>query len=731
MFDRQNRRRRNALLGSAAAAVLLAGCMANPGDAPTVGDDEPARDDVTRPDEQLKQINIGVDAFGEGFNPHLIADASPVTDLVASLTFPSAFKPDPEDPTRWRMNRDLLESAEIVPVDAPVPEEDRGAEHEGQRDDAGAGADASGSAAPSIAAEAAEADARDARPGDTRIRYRIRPGAQWSDGTPISGSDFRYLHATLLANAGVADSAGYERIKAITVSAGGREVDVLVDGPMPEWRSLFRNLLPSHLLRPSATPFTEILDTAMPASGGRFTAQSIDVGRGEIRLVRNDRFWGEIPAATDTVIIRSVDGAVAGAEQLRAAQLQALRVRPSQTTSLTYSLVPGTVEVPQVLPRQLTLHANVASPVLADAKVRRAVLGSVDVRAVAAIATGRTDDIEIPARPESLGELPETPAAPASLASLAPEVTEKNPLIIGVMGGDEQAVAAARAVADQLTGAGVPTRVTNATGEELAGSLLPYGRVDMVMAWDRAADSPLRAASRWSCPSGTRASTRPQPERSGGRDEERESTASSSSEPTSGPSASTAATGPSAAPDASPTGEPAGKTGAAPETVARGANLSGLCDPELDALIDQALSGRRSGLDTDVRAPAGSVPESILARVDAEAVELGIVVDRLVTVMGGGVELPPAGAARARPAEWPDGPFIGPLMTLADWRRVPSATTSQVTGTTTDPAEDESGGAGSGAGAGAGADPGAGERTDRGDGNGGGPADEPAAGGPN
>nr|WP_084827986.1 ABC transporter substrate-binding protein [Corynebacterium xerosis] len=329
------------------------------------------------------------------------------------------------------------------------------------------------------------------------MRYRIRSGAQWSDGTPISGSDFRYLHASLLANAGVAEASGYERIRAITVSGGGRQVDVLIDGPMPEWRTLFRNLLPSHLLRPSATPFVDVLDSGIPASGGRYSAQSIDVGRGEVRLVRNDRFWGESPAKTDTVIIRSVDGAVTGAEQLRAAQLQALRLRPKQTTALTYGLVPGAVDVPAVLPRELTLHANAASPLLDDVSVRRAVLSAVDVPAVAAIATGRTDDLEIPPVHPSI----ERPAgeAPQDLTDSIDGVTDEDPLLIGVMGDDDQALAAARAIADQLTAAGLPTRVTGADDQALAGSLLPYGRVDMVVAWGRSVDSPLQAASRWSC----------------------------------------------------------------------------------------------------------------------------------------------------------------------------------------------------------------------------------------
>ena len=62
MFERQNRRRRTALFGSVAAAILLSGCMANPGDAPTVGEEEPRRDDPVR---ALRRV-LGAIAGNEG-----------------------------------------------------------------------------------------------------------------------------------------------------------------------------------------------------------------------------------------------------------------------------------------------------------------------------------------------------------------------------------------------------------------------------------------------------------------------------------------------------------------------------------------------------------------------------------------------------------------------------------------------------------------------------------------
>ncbi|WP_295625046.1 ABC transporter substrate-binding protein [uncultured Corynebacterium sp.] len=697
MFEPQNRRRRKALVSGVAAAFLLSGCMANPGDAPTVDEEERPERPVAGAEESLQRIQVGVDEFGEGFNPHLIGDASPVTDLVASLTLPSAFEPDPDDPARWRMSPDLLESAELLPVTEPVPDEDSG------RDDSGAGsgdgsgdaADEGGSdgsdgsgdgddgddpavgdeAAPSIAAEAAEADPSDARPGDTRIRYRIRSGAQWSDGTPISGSDFRYLHATLLANAGVSDAAAYERIRAITVSGGGRQVDVLVDGQLPEWRTLFRHLLPSHLMRPSATPFTDILDNGLPASGGRYTAQTIDVGRGEVRLVRNDRFWGDVPAKTDSVIIRSVDNAVTGAEQLRAGQLQSVRVRPKQTTAMTYGLVPDAVEVPATVPREMTLHANAASPLLDDVSVRRSILSAIDVPTIAAVATGRTAELEIPPAPAWAAARAGEGSADAPLAGVVDGVTEDDPLLIGVMGTDVQALAAARAIADQLTDLGAPTQVTSADDQELAGSLLPYGRVDMVVAWGDAVNSAQQAANRWSCPSSSRASSRPEAG-TGARAGAVDGSADGARDSDAGSNDATA-------------GSNSAERAASAE-VARGANLSGLCDPVVDEWLDDAIAGGADSGEGDDAAPGAfvvppgdSVPGQVREAVGGAAVELGIVVDRVLTVVGSGVRYD----GGDDPAVWPQGPFIGPLMTVPEWRRVPSGAESDAADAGDEPAE--------------------------------------------
>lgn len=599
--------RRARAAAALAAAALAASCMANPGDPPVVADaggGAPPEPAPAGRDEEVIEIGVGV--FGEGFNPHLAATADPVTDLVADMVLPSAFIPDPDDPARLVRNPDLLSSAAVLgPEGTPAP----------------------------------DFDAAAAAPGAKTLRYRIAPGAQWSDGTPISGADFTYLREGMVRTPGVRGGAGYERITSITVAGAGRVVDVAVEGPLPQWRELFRHLLPSHLLRAGGGSFATIMRDGVVASGAAFAVENIDIGRNEVRLVRNDRFWGNRPPLTETVVLRAERGPVPGAEQLRTGRLQAVQVRPEETTALAYSMVPGATLLPTPRARTLTLQANLASPWLSDRDTRRAVLAAVSQRDVAAVATGRRSDLVIPAPPASIAE--------ADRAALPP-----GPLVIGAMDG-EVATAAARVIAAELTAAGVETTVSRAEPDELARTALPHGMVDLVVGWADDADTVLAAADRFGCPARTRIAGRTGDPATGLRGPGR---AGAEGEPAPGAEgAAPAGEGDGspgrAAPDWAPEdpGEPVGRP------PARGGNLSGLCDPLVERLLAE-------------HAAEVVVPAELRAAIDAAAVALPIVADGTLTVIGEDV----AARGRGAPAGWPAAADIGALLTLPDWRRVPA-----------------------------------------------------------
>ncbi|MBR7827985.1 ABC transporter family substrate-binding protein [Actinospica sp. MGRD01-02] len=82
------------------------------------------------------------------------------------------------------------------------------------------------------------------------VVYKIKPGAVWSDGTPIDASDFVY---DWLVNSGTdpnmlnASSTGYNDISSVVGSDGGKTVTVTFSTAFPDWKSLFGPLLPAHI----------------------------------------------------------------------------------------------------------------------------------------------------------------------------------------------------------------------------------------------------------------------------------------------------------------------------------------------------------------------------------------------------------------------------------------------------------------------------------------------------
>src|SRR3984957_1343872 len=89
------------------------------------------------------------------------------------------------------------------------------------------------------------------------VVYKINPKAVWSDGTPMSAADFIY---TWQADSGnpkfkdvggaaylAASTAGYNDIKTVTSSDGGKTATVVFSAPYGDWRSLFAPMMPAHI----------------------------------------------------------------------------------------------------------------------------------------------------------------------------------------------------------------------------------------------------------------------------------------------------------------------------------------------------------------------------------------------------------------------------------------------------------------------------------------------------
>lgn len=473
------RAHRGLALPALAAVLSVSACAANPGPPPIVEPDEVAQesaaadaqatqggqsgadDDLDIPSRASLQLAIGVDPVASGLNPHLVKDDSVFVRALADLVLPSAF----EDGV---LNRDLLKSAQRV-------------------------------ALPSDAAQQGIVQT---------VRYELTDEAQWSDGTPITVGDFEFLYKSMINTSGVVDAAPYRAISRIRSSNGGRTIDVDFKQAFKYWPVLFEHLLPSHLV----SDFGSGLDNGIPASGSRYSFKNFDRQVGTLVVVRNDRFWGASPARHDEITFREVRSESGATDLLRAGQIQALDITPTQTSEQAISLLGNNNISLYNSGRQLQVVANKA---LSTAQ-RQQLQELIDPKLIAELAFGRTNNIELPEPDEYTGVVPTsaatssstatatptsttttTPSSPSSSTSRTPPSGAPDPdasasttleelgraVRIGVDPSDTYAQRAARAFVDVLTRHGISATLVTTDAQHLFGSVMRAGDVDAVVTW--------------------------------------------------------------------------------------------------------------------------------------------------------------------------------------------------------------------------------------------------------
>ncbi|MFT4043763.1 MAG: ABC transporter family substrate-binding protein [Gordonia sp. (in: high G+C Gram-positive bacteria)] len=573
-------------------AAVVAACTANP--PPPVRDTTPKQTPAEYPTE--KTIYIATDSVGQGFNPHLGADQSPVTSAIAAMTLPSAFTPvQTSAGIVWQRQDALLTSAEVT-SQQPFT-----------------------------------------------VTYSIHTNAQWSDGLPVTGDDFAYLWQQMSRQPNVVAPAGYRLIDSVESSSGGKVVTVKFARPYPAWRELFTWLLPSHVLKGAPAGFQTGMDRGKPVSAGPFSVFSIDTTRDEIRLIRNDRYW-TMPSKLDQVVLRRAGAASQMVESVRSGDSAIATLGMGTAAGAQLAAVPGVVTQRSLTSRSLGISVNARTPVMASVAVRRAVLGMIDptlatyagagdwvvqpysntvfapsdpgyfpvsrsrpnraqidallaqagYRRAAPTATGPSTSLSsaLPSAgspssgPKSAGPKSAVPKPaessssvaplPSSLSTGAPSASAGTPgseigpvpvgvvpyqrdgadmvVRVGAISGDARSVAAAANIVDQLRSAGVRAGVVSLPSNELYGVALTESKVDLVVGWTGLGVPPAAAlASQVDC-------DQPKP-----------------------------GTAPSLSTPPTPTSVAAGQD-TTPEQDVYASNPSGLCDPVLIGLARDALS---------------------------------------------------------------------------------------------------------------------------------------------
>ncbi|WKG06702.1 ABC transporter family substrate-binding protein [Mycolicibacterium sp. HK-90] len=540
-------------------ALLFSGCTVSPPPAP-----QSTETTETTPPPPMKatQIIMAIDSIGPGFNPHLLSDQSPVNAAIASMVLPSSFRPvpDPKSPTgsRWEMDPTLLESAEVTSQNPFT------------------------------------------------VTYKIRPEAQWTDNAPIAADDYWYLWRQMVSQPGVVDPAGYDLITGVQSVEGGKQAVVTFAQPYPAWRELFNDILPAHIVKDVPGGFGAGLARAMPVTGGQFRVESIDPQRDEILLARNDRYWS-VPAKPDLILFRRGGAPAALADSIRNGDTQVAQVHGGAATFAQLSAIPDVRTARIVTPRVMQLTLRGQQPKLAEAPVRKAILGLIDVDLLASVGAGDDNTVTLAQAqvrsPSDPGYVPTAPPAMSREAALdllrgagyqiepAESAAPGEPpnangrqritkdgvalsLVLGVASNDPTSVAVANTAADQLRNVGIEASVLALDPVVLYSDALTNNRVDAVVGWHQAGgDLATSLASRYGCRA-------------------LEATAISTAVPGVPPSTSPKPT--SAAPAPPPTTPTTTQPIPAPdsdELVQAPSNITGICDRSIQPKIDAALDG--------------------------------------------------------------------------------------------------------------------------------------------
>jgi peptide/nickel transport system substrate-binding protein len=171
--------------------------------------------------------------------------------------------------------------------------------------------------------------------------YKIQPDAVWSDGTPISFDDFKYMKdasdGTTCPKCGPSTTAGYSTIKSMTPSDNGKTVTVVMKTPFADWKSMFGTLMPAHIAAQHGDLKTaaginasfQWFDKNVPTwSGGPMIISSYKKDT-SITETPNPKYYGKTKSSLKTLVFRIITDQTQEAPALQNSEVDAIYPQPN------------------------------------------------------------------------------------------------------------------------------------------------------------------------------------------------------------------------------------------------------------------------------------------------------------------------------------------------------------------------------------------------------------------
>jgi len=158
------------------------------------------------------------------------------------------------------------------------------------------------------------------------VTYRISEDAVWSDGEPITSTDFKYTWEQITTGEDIYDTTGYANIELVDDSDPKVAVVTFAE-PYAGWEGLFGGgfgIYPSHVLE--GQDRNAAMANGYDFSGGPWMIESWDKGV-EVVLVPNENYWGDVPKL-DSVTFRFITDTAAQFQAYRAEEVDMIYPQP-------------------------------------------------------------------------------------------------------------------------------------------------------------------------------------------------------------------------------------------------------------------------------------------------------------------------------------------------------------------------------------------------------------------
>jgi peptide/nickel transport system substrate-binding protein len=215
------------------------------------------------------------------------------------------------------------------------------------------------------------------------IVYRINQGAVWSDGVPVNADDFIYLwknsNGSIKSN-DIASITGYDQIRSVVGSDGGKTVTVVFQTPFADWKGLFTGILPSHYVKKQPGTWNSGLDKnpeKIP-SAGPFLVKDYTSGQ-SLTMVRNDKYWGH-KAYLDEIVYRFLPASTTPAAALQNNEVDLIYPQPQLDQVQQVKALPDVTSEVNLGLNFEHLDFNFKNQHLRDLRVRQAIATGLNIQ---------------------------------------------------------------------------------------------------------------------------------------------------------------------------------------------------------------------------------------------------------------------------------------------------------------------------------------------------------------